>query len=234
MKKMISAAVFAAFVLSAGVTVYAADTLDRDVIEDAIWEDFWNGKGDDGLEYPEASYTHHLLDQWLDANYGLEDYDWSEVGEPERAYMRYYRNLIMDWNFEDDNNGGWTISTADAQYSFMLADGNWQMLDQTGVVVDSFPPFSTLEEASTESFDGTESRDSSADSPRVIGEVTGTAESLSEPVSVTEGTDTGESLTSDSEGISAQSGMNPLPILAAVAAAAAAGGAVYYFIKKRR
>ena len=47
---------------TATMTVYA-ENLDRGYIETEIWEEIWNGKGDDGTVYPEASYKRHLLDE---------------------------------------------------------------------------------------------------------------------------------------------------------------------------
>ena len=67
-------AVFCTALASALFTVYVPK-LPTVSLETAIWEDLWNGKGDNGLEYPEASYKHHLLDKWLDENYGTGGYD---------------------------------------------------------------------------------------------------------------------------------------------------------------
>ena len=171
MKKIITALFCTALALSSAMTAYAAEAADRDTIETAIWDDIWNGKGDNGLDYPEASYKHHILDKWLDDNYGSDEYDWSEIGELKYAYKRYYRNLIYGWDFKDDDNGGWTIETEDNFYSFTLLNGNWQMIDRNGNTVDSFPPFSTLEEGDAESSsDVYEINDEGADSPRVVGQ----------------------------------------------------------------
>ena len=46
---------------SASLTAYADDMLDKDYIVREIWSDWWHGKGDDGLIFPEASYKHHIL-----------------------------------------------------------------------------------------------------------------------------------------------------------------------------
>lgn len=173
MKNIITAIMVTALAVSSGLTTNAAENLDRDYIETEIWEEIWNGKGDNGLDFPEESYKHHLLDEWLDDNYGSDDYDWSEIGELKYEYKDYYRRLIEDWDFEDDGNGGWTISTEDNHYSFTLLNGNWQMIDQNGNTVDTFPPFSTLEEDETEAASGYEIHDDGKDSPRVVGEVTG-------------------------------------------------------------
>ena len=159
MKKIITAVFCTALALSSGITAYAAEAPDRESLETAIWEDLWNGKGDNGLDYPEASYKHHLLDKWLDENYGTGAYDWTDVGEVTHGYRRYYRSLIDGWDFEDDNDGGWTIETEDNLYSFTLLNGNWQMIDKNGNTVDSFPPFSTLKDESEESTGGYEIND---------------------------------------------------------------------------
>ena len=234
MKKFITAVFCTTLALCSGLTAYAADNLDRDYIEAEIWEDMWNGKGDNGLDYPEASYKHHLLDKWLDENYGTGGLDWSDTGEIKHEYRRYYRGLIDGWDFEDDNNGGWTIDTEDNHYSFTLLNGNWQMIDKNGDTVDSFPPFSTLKDTEPEATGGYEIHDDGEDSPRVIGEVTARTETASEGVSSAEGNDTAVSPSGGSESNSEGSGVNSLAIIAGVAALAGVGGAGYYIMKKRK
>lgn len=234
MKKFITAVFCTALALSSGLTAYAADALERDTVETAIWEDLWNGKGDNGLDYPEASYKHHLLDKWLDENYGTGGLDWSDTGEIKHEYRRYYRGLIDGWDFEDDNNGGWTIDTEDNHYSFTLLNGNWQMIDKNGNTVDSFPPFSTLKDTEPEATGGYEIHDDGEDSPRVIGEVTARTETASEGSSAAEGNDTTVSPSGGSEGNSEGSGVNSLAIIAGVAALAGVGGTGYYIMKKRK
>ena len=187
MKKIITALFCTALALSSSFTAYAAEAPDRESLETAIWEDLWNGKGDNGLDYPEASYKHHLLDKWLDENYATGAYDWTDVGEVTHGYRRYYRSLIDGWDFEDDNDGGWTIETEDNLYSFTLLNGNWQMIDKNGNTVDSFPPFSTLKDEPEESTGGYGINDKGEDSPRVIGEVAGGTEKASEGGSSAEG-----------------------------------------------
>ena len=234
MKKFITAVFCTALALSSGLTAHAAEALDRDTIETAVWEDIWNGKGDNGLEYPEASYKHHILDKWLDENYGTGAYDWSDVGEVTHGYRRYYRSLIDGWDFEDDNNGGWTIDTEDNHYSFTLLNDNWQMIDKNGDTVDTFPPFSTLKDTEPEATGSYEIHDDGEDSPRVIGEVAGGTETASEGGSSAEGNDTPDSPSGVSEGDSEHSGANPLAIIAGVAALAGVGVAGYYIMKKRK
>ena len=235
MKKFITAVFCTALALSSGLTAHAAEALDRDTIETAVWEDIWNGKGDNGLEYPEASYKHHLLDKWLDENYGTGGLDWSDTGEIKHEYRSYYRDLIDGWDFEDDNSGKWTIETESNHYSFTMLDGNWQMIDQNGDTVDSFPPFNTLKDDEPEESTGNyEINDNGEDSPRVIGDVIGRTVTASEGVSVTEYTKAVEASTKPSEDNSKQPETNPLPIIAGVAALAGIGGAGYYFMKKKR
>lgn len=234
MKKFITAVFCTAIALSSGLTAYAAENLDRDYIEAEIWADMWNGKGDNGLDFPEASYKHHLLDNWLDENYGSDEYDWTALGELKYEYKDYYRHMVEEWDFEDDNEGGWTIDTEDNHYSFYLRGGMWQMIDKNGDTVDTFPPFSTLEEDEPETAGGHEINDDGADSPRVIGEVTAGTETASEGLADGEGNDTAEGSTKPSEGNSMASGANPLAIIAGVAALAGVGGAGYYIMKKRK
>ena len=107
------------------------------------------------------------------------------------------------------------------------------MIDKNGNTVDSFPPFSTLknEADSTGSY---EINDYGEDSPKVIGEVTGGTETVSEGGSSAEGNDAPATPSSGSEGNSAQSEANPLPVVAGVAALAGVGGAAYYFTRKRK
>ena len=108
------------------------------------------------------------------------------------------------------------------------------MIDKNGNTVDSFPPFSTLKDEPEESNEGYEINDNGEDSPRVIGDVAGVTETASEGGSSAEGNDTANSPSNGSEDNSAQSGTNPLPIIAGVAALAGVGGVAYYFTRKRK
>lgn len=108
------------------------------------------------------------------------------------------------------------------------------MIDQNGDTVDSFPPFSTLEEDAPNTTDGHKIHDDGADSPRVVGKITGGTQTASEDGSSAEGSNTSNSPSSGSEGNSVQSGANTLPIVLGAAAVAGIGGAGYYFMKKKR
>ena len=224
MKKFIIT--LSAFIITAlpfSVTAYAAENLDRDYIEAEIWDDMWNGKGDDGLDFPEASYKHHLLDKWLDENYGSDEYDWSELGELKYEYKDYYRDYIEDFDYEDDDNGNWTIETPEHSYRFELYQGAWNMIDENGDTVDTFPPFSTLEDDDeAETAGGHIIDDKGNGSPRVVGKVTEEA--------VTE-TSSAEEVT-ESENKPEQT--NPLPIIAGAVAVVGVGAAGFYITRKKK
>lgn len=150
-----------ALIGSVSITAYADDTLEQDYIVDEIWSDWWHGKGDDGVIFPEASYKHHVLTEWVSDNYGNDDYNWNEIGQLDYSFKDYYDELTDDWDFSDDDNGNWTIVTEKTTYHFNLQNGKWQMSDSNGNVVDSFMPFSTLEDDEIE--DNNQSYEISAD-----------------------------------------------------------------------
>lgn len=217
------------------VTAYAAENLDRDYIEAEIWDDMWNGKGDNGIDFPEASYKHHLLDKWLDENYGSDEFDWSELGELKYEYKDYYRSYIEDFDFNDDDNGNWTIETPEHSYSFTYWQDNWIMTDENGNTVDSFPPFSTLkDDEEPEVPHGKQIDDDGNGSPRVIGKVSGGTESASEGASGADSEVTPDTASSGSESRSGASDSNPMPIIAGVAIAAGVGVGGYFMMKKKK
>ena len=236
MKKFIIT--LSAFIITAlpfSVTAYAAENLDRDYIEAEIWDDMWNGKGDNGIDFPEASYKHHLLDKWLDENYGSDEYDWSELGELKYEYKDYYRSYIEDFDFNDDDNGNWTIETPEHSYSFTYWQDNWIMTDENGNTVDSFPPFSTLkDDEEPEVPQGKHIDDDGNGSPRVIGKVSGGTESASEGTSGADSEVTPDTASSGSESRSGASESNPMPIIAGVAIAAGVGVGGYFMMKKKK
>lgn len=178
MKKIMTAlAVTAALCFSMSVTAHASEMLDRDYIESEIWEDMWLGKDDNGTDFPEASFKYHLLDGWLNENYGCDEYDWSALGELKYSYQNYYNTLIENWNFNDDENGNWTIDTQEHSYHFHLISNTWNMIDENGDTVDMFPPFSTEEEKDVPLPGGNSPDNNGYNSNRVIGQVAHTEES---------------------------------------------------------
>ena len=145
-QKIIPIAASIMLIGSSSLTAYADDMLDKDYIVREIWSDWWNGKGDDGLIFPEASYKHHILTDWVNDNYGNDNYDWSKIGQLNYNFKDYYDELTDNWNFNDDRDGNWTIITDETTYHFNLQNGKWLMSDDNGNVIDSFMPFSTLTE----------------------------------------------------------------------------------------
>lgn len=128
------------------IMAYADGNPSEDTIVSEIWSDWWIGKEDDGKTFPEASYKHHILGEWIDTNYGNDDYEWSDTGELYYSFMDYYDELTDNWDFNDDDSGNWTIDTNTTTYHFDYENGEWLMIDSNGNTVDSFQPFSTLEE----------------------------------------------------------------------------------------
>lgn len=155
---------------SASLTAYADDMLDKDYIVSEIWSDWWHGKGDDGLIFPEASFKHHILTEWVNDNYSDDDYDWSKIGQLNYNFKDYYDELTDKWDFNDDRDGNWTISTDETTYHFNLQNGKWLMSDDNGDVVDSFMPFSTLEEDKAEENQNTTIADDSNEITHRVGE----------------------------------------------------------------
>jgi len=139
-----------ALIGSANLTAYADDMPDKDYIISEIWFDWWHGKGDDGLVFPEASYKHHILTEWVNDNYGSNDYDWNKIGQLNYNFKGYYDELTEKWDFNDDRDGNWTITTDETVYHFNSQNGKWLMSDENGDVIDSFVPFGTLEEDKAE------------------------------------------------------------------------------------
>lgn len=179
MKKIITAIAVAAVSLSLSLTVNAVEILDKDYIETEIWEEVWHGKGDNGTDFPEASYKHHLLDEWLDDNYGSDEYDWSELGEIKYQYKDYYNNLTKNWDFNDDDNGSWTIETEDNSYRFELISGSWNIIDKNGNTVDMFPTFNT-EELEIPPVNGSSPNNDGNNPNRVVGQVIKRTETASD------------------------------------------------------
>ena len=182
MKKIITALTTAIMISSVSITAHATEILEKDYIKSEIWEDVWNGKGDNGKIFPEGSYKYHLLDEWVETNYGSDDYDWSEIGELRYSYKDYYDNLTEDWDFNDDKNGNWTIETEDNLYYFELSGNQWNMIDINGNTVDMFPVYSTLK-VDNVPVPNKNNTDNGADANRVIGQVGEYSQNASDSVS---------------------------------------------------
>lgn len=174
MKKRIITGLAALMISGAiGITAFASEQHSAEEIEEFLWEENWHGKGDNGLVFPEASYKHHILEQWINENY--DDIKGTPLGELRYKYGRYYKRMMKDWDFNDDDNGNWTIVTPDDEYHFSLLNGDWQMINKNGDTVDTFPPFSTLrdDETSSQTDNGTANANegNGGNGNRVIGEM---------------------------------------------------------------
>lgn len=230
MKKIITTLATLCIASSLGITAHAAEILDKDYIESEIWTEIWLGKGDDGTEYPEASYKHHLLDEWIDENYGSDEYDWTELGELKYEYKDYYNRLIAEWHFNDDRNGNWTIDTEDNSYRFQLVGGQWNMIDKNGDTVDSFPIFSTLEENP----DYQPLDDSGSSGNRVIGSVESKAETPTVALDSENDKVTANSTEKAVESVSERSENSAIPIAVGCLAVVGIGVVGIILYKKRK
>lgn len=230
MKKIITTLATLCIASSLGITAHAAEILDKDYIESEIWTEIWLGKGDDGTEYPEASYKHHLLDEWIDENYGSDEYDWTELGELKYEYKDYYNRLIAEWDFNDDRNGNWTIDTEDNSYRFQLVGGQWNMIDKNGDTVDSFPIFSTLEENP----DYQPLDDSGSSGNRVIGSVESKTETPTVALDSENDKVTANSTEKAVESVSERSENSAIPIAVGCLAVVGIGVVGIILYKKRK
>ena len=194
MKKIIP--LLAVTVLTAsltGIPVHA-ETLDKDYIINEIWTESWYGIPDDGTTFPEASYKYHLLSEWVNINYGDDDYNWSDVGELTYSYKDYYKKYTADFAFHDDDNDNWTIDTSDHSYHFEFVEDNWNMIDENGDISDTFPPHSTLE--SEDELEQAEiQNDNSQAENIVVKPLNGTAETQAEAEQTTTENDSEDSNT---------------------------------------
>lgn len=133
----------------------------------------------------------------------------------------------------DDDNDNWTIETPEHSYGFTYWQNQWIMTDENGNTVDSFPPFSTLEEDEATA-DDYEIHDDGADSSRVIGKVAGGTENALDGAQTRQRVQTTESLASETEDDSVHSGASPLPIVGVIGAVAVIDGVGFYMTKRRK
>ena len=111
------------------IGVYADEQVNKDYIADLIWEEWWFGTPEDGTQFPEASYEHHLIESWLDENF--DEYK-DDVPYAIYAYREYYKDLVSNWAFEDDDNGNYYITDLDGNILILsTANGIWLMKMET-------------------------------------------------------------------------------------------------------
>lgn len=195
------------------------DMISKDTVISELWEENWHGRGDDGIIFPEASYKRHILEEWVNDNYGDEDYSWYDIGQIKYSYADYYKRLVKEWDFDDDEDGNWFITTPEHRYRFELIAGKWNMIDENGDTADMFMPFSTLEEDEIPATSSLLIDDDGEDSPRVIGQPA-RAESETNPV------------TAENDTASHPSASPAIPL--AVCGVAVAGVGAFVFIKKKK
>ena len=160
MKTMIKriAAVSAAMTMAASMSVVAyAEDRTEDYTREELIDLYWTKYYEDDLpgeRNPKSSLKYHILDQFLDEQYGHTKYeddekymvsDWSNgynIGEAweeyEESYTKYWHYetgdfYIEEWDPEQEKVG-------DILYTFDYADGKWNMIDTNGNIVDSFDP----------------------------------------------------------------------------------------------
>jgi len=218
MKRIIAGIAAGLMLMGSGVRVFAdeAEMVDKNEVIEVLWEENWLGRGDDGIIFPEASYKRHILEQWVSDNYGDDDYNWYDTGNLKYSYADYYKRLTADWDFDDDEDGNWYITTPEHKYSFRIISGKWNMIDENGDTVDTFMPFSTLEEDVTEQ-KGNVIDDDGDDSPRVIGEPARGTEAVTVAVEDTD----------------SKKGNSALPIAVGGIAVIGGAGAFLYFRNKK-
>ena len=78
------------------------------------------------LSFLKQAIRHHILTEWVNDNYGDDDYDWSKIGQLNYNFKDYYDDLTDNWNFNDDRDGNWTIITITATTNLRVSISNGQ------------------------------------------------------------------------------------------------------------
>jgi hypothetical protein len=157
-KKLTTAAAVFAMALSVQMTAFAdSEDFTREEIIDEYWTQYWEDSLP-GDENPEGSLEYHILESFLDEQYGhtyFEDKsylvtDWSSDVDVRTAWKKYYEKYTENWHYvDDDDTGEFYIESYDPDtdtygddklYTFKLQDGKWNMIDSNGNVADSFDP----------------------------------------------------------------------------------------------
>lgn len=132
-------------------------TYTKQELIDRFWTQYWDNTLP-GEQNPEGSLEYHILEDWLNEQYGhteSEDRDkytvsdWTSDYSIRNAWRDYYQEYTNCWNMNhDEETGEFTIEeydpetekTGDLLYTFELKNGMWNMLDTEGNVVDTFEP----------------------------------------------------------------------------------------------
>lgn len=156
--KTIMATAALAMTICMPITAYADDDYTKDEIIDEYWTQYWEDSLP-GEENPEGSLEYHILENFLDEQYGHYRYedrdkymvsDWSSYYDIREAWQKYNEDYTKNWHMvDDDETGEFYIESYDPEtdtygndklYTFTLADGKWNMVDSNGNIVDSFDP----------------------------------------------------------------------------------------------
>lgn len=128
----------------------------REEIIDEYWTDYWSNSLP-GEDNPEGSLEYHILETWLDEQYGNTDTngepytvnDWSNYWSIRNAWNDYHDDYTKYWHMNDDEETReFTIEEYDPEtdetggvlYTFKFLDGKWNMIDVNGNTVDTFDP----------------------------------------------------------------------------------------------
>lgn len=151
----------AATMMCTPLTAYAEHT--GDYTREEIIEEYWTDAWEDSLpgeENPEGSLEYHILESFLDEQYGHRAFsgegdqytvsDWSSKNSIRKAWQDYREEYTKYWHYVDDEETGefyiesydpvTDTSGGDKLYTFEFVDGNWNMIDSNGNVADTFEP----------------------------------------------------------------------------------------------
>ena len=136
-------------------SVYAEEdhVYTREEIIDEYWTDYWSNSLP-GEDNPEGSLEYHILETWLDEQYGNTDTngepytvnDWSNYWSIRNAWNDYHDDYTKYWHMNDDEETReFTIEEYDPEteetggvlYTFKFLDGKWNMIDVNGNTVDN-------------------------------------------------------------------------------------------------
>ena len=150
----------AASIMAAAMSfsVYAEEdhVYTREEIIDEYWTDYWSNSLP-GEDNPEGSLEYHILETWLNEQYGNTDTngepytvnDWSNYWSIRNAWNDYHDDYTKYWHMNDDEETReFTIEEYDPEteetggvlYTFKFLDGKWNMIDVNGNTVDTFDP----------------------------------------------------------------------------------------------
>lgn len=160
-KKAVASTAAVAMIFGMSVSAYAEDRTE-DYTREEIIQEYWGDHWEDSLpgeQNPEGSLEYHILEQWLDEQYGhtwLEDSEkytvsrWSSYWSIRDAWQDYREEYTQYWHMVDDEDTGeFYIESYDPEtdtygddvlYTFDFADGKWNMIDANGNIADSFDP----------------------------------------------------------------------------------------------